>query len=170
MAICSPRHLRTASSLSVLTSWPSTSTRAGVDRAVGRQVAQRGHGQRGLAAARLADEAVGLAALDAQGDALEHRQVAAAAMEGDLEVADVERGGRCVRGVGRLLHGAHFEKTLPSPSVMRLTPTTREARAAAGNSTVHGAICRKTRSVAMVRPQSGEGGAGRSRGTTAWPP
>ena len=38
---------------------------AGVDRAVGRQVAQRGHGQRGLAAARLADEAVGLAVLDA---------------------------------------------------------------------------------------------------------
>ena len=67
---------------------------AGVDRTVGGQVAQGGHGQGGLAAARFADQTVGLAGLDAQGDALEHRQVAAAAVEGDLEVADVERGRR----------------------------------------------------------------------------
>ena len=99
--LASPRHLRSASSLSVLTSLAVDQHLAGVDRAVGRQVAQGGHGQGGLAAARLADQTVGLAGLDAQGDALEHRQVAAATVEGDLEVADVERGRQPRSGAGR---------------------------------------------------------------------
>ncbi len=111
-----------------------------VERAVGGEVAHGGHGEGGLAAARLADEAVGLAALDLERDALEHRQPAAAAVERDLEVADVEGGG--VAGRLWILRGAHLENVLPSPSVMRLMATTSDARAAAGNRTVHGAICR----------------------------
>ena len=68
-----------------------------VERAVGGEVAHGGHGEGGLAAARLADESVGLAALDLERDALEHRQPAAAAVERDLEVADVEGGGVAAR-------------------------------------------------------------------------
>ncbi len=54
----------------------------------------------------------------------------------------IEGGSAGAGDVRGLLGGAHFENVLPRPSVMRLTATTRDARAAAGNSTVHGAICR----------------------------
>ena len=87
------------------------------------------------------------------------RQVAAAAVEGDLEIANVERRWRRIAGVDLGLDDTHLEKVELRPSAMRFTPTTRDARASAGNSTVQGAACRLSLSVATVRPQSGEGGS-----------
>jgi len=100
------------------------------DVAVARQVADRGEGRRRLAAARLADEAVGLARLDLERDAAQDGPQHAADVVGDLEVLDLERGRA-------LLGGAHRSLTSCRASATRLTAITRLAMASAGNTVTH---------------------------------
>ena len=88
---------------------------AAAHAAVARQVAQRRERGRRLAAARLADEPVGLALGDLQRDAAQHAAPLAADAVGDLEVGELERvggGGRC---------GGHRSKAFAMPSAIMLT-------------------------------------------------
>ncbi len=68
--------------------------RARAHPAVARQVADDREGRGRLAAAGLADEAVGLALGDLERDAAQHRAPDAAHAVGDLEVGELERGRR----------------------------------------------------------------------------
>jgi hypothetical protein len=106
--------------------------RPGGHAPVARQVADDRERRRRLAAARLADEAVGLALGDLEGHAAQDRPPDPADAVGDLEVLEIE--GR--RGGGRALHG-HRSKAWVRPSAIRLTPTTSDAMAAAGKRTGH---------------------------------
>ena len=91
---CVARSSRTCASLRPARSSPATLDRAARDAAVARQVAQDGVRRRRLAAARLADQPVGLALGDRERDAAQDGPPDAAHAVGDLEVAELERGGR----------------------------------------------------------------------------
>ena len=95
------------------------------------QVAQGRERGRGLAAAGLADEPVGLALCNAKAHAAQDLPPLAADAVLDLDVLELER---VVGGHGR---GAHRSKAPAIPSASRLTPTTRMAMASAGKSTGH---------------------------------
>src|SRR4029077_8288366 len=107
---------------------------AGTDLAVARQVAHRGQRRRGFAAARFADQPIGLAAPDAEAEAAQHPAVASAHPIADVEIGEGERVGG---GAGRREGRPHVSSAPWMPSASRLTPTTREAMATASNSTVH---------------------------------
>ena len=125
---------------------PVHADRTGVDAAVPGQVAHERQGQRGLPGPGLADEPVCFPGVDRERDARHHGRPLARPAVGDREPRDLERRRR------------HSARVLRSPSAARLMPTTRVARATAGASTVHGAICTNARSTATVSPQSGDGG------------
>ena len=99
--------------------------RARADTAVRRQVADDGERRRRLAAARLADEPVGLARGDRERDAAEHVPLPPPDAVRDVDVLELE---------DRL---AHRSTTWAIPSAARLTATTSEAIASDGKSTVH---------------------------------
>ena len=95
------------------------------DSAVGGQVAHDGQRYRRLAAARFADQPIGLAPRDGEVDLTQH---------------GADRGGaRGRRRPGREPEGRapHSRNTPATPSAIRLTPTTSDAIASASNSTVH---------------------------------
>ena len=93
---------------------------------VARQVADRSQGRSRLAAARLADEAEGLAATDRQVDASQHLALDPAHAVRDVEATDIE--DRVV---------AHRSTTCWTASLTRFTATTRDAIASAGKRTAH---------------------------------
>ena len=105
---------------------------AGRDAAVPGQVAQGRIRRRRLAAARLPDQAVGLAGSDRERDAPKHGPLDPANGVGHLEVLDGQR--RPVRG---LRQGAHSCTTDWSASAIRLAAITRLAMASEGKNTVH---------------------------------
>ncbi len=97
---------------------------------VARQIADDRERSRRLAAARLADEPVRMPALDRQRHAAQHLPLDAAYPIGDVDVDELERRLECGSG-------AHRSSTCVSPSATRLTPTTSDATASPGKSTVH---------------------------------
>src|SRR3954451_4659726 len=127
---------------------------AGIDAGVGREIAHDGHSDGGFATARFADQPIGFAREDVEGDVAQHAQgLAAAAQITDAEALDLQSSADGGVDIG----GTHSSSTCLRPSATRLTPTMRVASAPAGNSTSQGAICRYARPMLMVRPQSGEG-------------
>ena len=100
--------------------------RATGDRTVAREVAHRGKRCRRLAAARFADESVGLAGLDRQRDSTQHLTVDAAHAVCDSQVAKLQ---------GRW--GGHSSNASVTPSAMRLMPIARVAIAPAGKIVDH---------------------------------
>src|SRR4029078_13482753 len=86
--------------------------------AVAREVAHDREGCGRLAAAGLADQAVGLPRGDLERDAAEHRTPDAAHAVGDLEVGELERR----RGDGR---GGHRSNAWVRASRMEVTPSER---------------------------------------------
>ena len=111
--------------------------RAGAHASVAREVADRGERGRGLAAARLADEAVRPAALDGEADAAQHLPPHAAHAVVDAEVAHLERRRR--HGAAHLLarrhRCAHRSNTCCRLSASIATATQIEMIASPGKST-----------------------------------
>ena len=112
--------------------------RARAHAPVARQVADRRQRRRRLAAAGLAHEPVGRAALDAEADAAQDLAPDAADAVVDLEVAHVERG--CGRGAAELLarrggRGAHRSNTCWRLSASMATAMQIEVMARPGKST-----------------------------------
>jgi hypothetical protein len=107
---------------------------AGVHDGVLWEVAHERHRHRRLAAARLADEAIGLAQPDREIEVLDYAQRAPTPEVADREPLDAD---------GRIVwHDAHSSTACRSPSATRLIATTSVASANAGKSTIHGAACR----------------------------
>ncbi len=106
--------------------------RAARDAPVARQVAQHGVRRGRLAAARLAHQPVGLPLGDGEVDAAQDGSPDAAHAVGDLEVGELECGGR--RDGGGVGHRSKAEAT---PSAIRFTPMTSVAIARLGNRTGH---------------------------------
>ena len=111
--------------------------RSRADAAVARQVADRRHGGRRLAAARLAHEAVGAAPLDGEADAAQDGFPGAANAVVDAQVANFERRGRGCRAhrFGRR-HRAHRSITCWRLSASIATATHSEMIAMPGKSMV----------------------------------
>ena len=106
--------------------------RATRDMTVLGQIADGRVGRRGLATARLADQAVRLARLDLEGDTAKHGARDATHVVGDVELLELEGGGVVAR-----FGGAHSSITSCRRSAIRLTAITRLAIAAAGKTVTH---------------------------------
>ena len=102
--------------------------RPAADAPVAGQVANDGERRRRLATAGLADEPVRLARSDRERHAAQHRAVDPADAVDHIELLELER---------RSSRLAHRSSTCVSPSAARLTASTSDAIASAGNSTVH---------------------------------
>ena len=100
--------------------------------AVPRQVAHDSERCSRLAAAGLAHEPIGLTCADRQRHAAKDAARAAADVERDLELVELERRRRDGHG-----NGAHRSKACVRPSAIRFTPTTRAAIARAGKKVGH---------------------------------
>ena len=115
------------------TSRPATRIAPARDPAVARQIAHDGERRGRLAAARLADEPVRLAALDRERDAAQHLALDAAHAVDDVEVAHLERG----RGGGALEPRSSLEHLRGAVGDEVDRDDERARSRAPGNSTVH---------------------------------
>src|SRR5918911_3745828 len=124
-------------------------------------MAHHGKGNRALAAARLADQPIGLTRVDGERDVAHGGLTSLRPTVRNREPLDVKHG----RGIpgprnrqtsGRL--GAHARSAWRRPSATRLMATTSEAMASVGARTIHGSLRRKMCVSFTMAPQSGEGG------------